>query len=98
MHGDIKVGTIFMDRNKNIKLMDSFLLKTGKTNYEVVLEDPKSMSLLSPEQLELLRIKLYDSLEGTEKNEIFMVGLTMLEVATIREGMNGYNLETLTIN
>ena len=33
MHGDIKVGTIFMDRNKNVKLMDSFLLKTGKTNY-----------------------------------------------------------------
>ena len=27
-----------------------------------------------------------------------MVGLTMLEVATIREGMNGYNLENLTIN
>lgn len=27
-----------------------------------------------------------------------MVGLSMLEVATIREGMRGYNLETLTIN
>ena len=65
MHGDIKVGTIFMDRNRNVRMMDSFLLKTGKTNYEVVLEDPKSMSLLSPEQLDLLRVKLFDSLEGS---------------------------------
>jgi hypothetical protein len=37
MHGDIKVSSIFMDKNRNIKLMDSFLLKIGKTNYEVVL-------------------------------------------------------------
>jgi len=36
------------------------------------------MSLLSPEQLDLLRIKLFDSLEGGQKNEMFMVGLTML--------------------
>ena len=48
LHGDIKVGSIFMDKNRNVKLMDSFMLKSGKTNYEVVLEDPKSMSLLSP--------------------------------------------------
>ena len=45
--------------------MDSFMLKGGKTNYEVVLEDPKSMSLLSPEQLDLLRVKLFDTLEGS---------------------------------
>lgn len=56
------------------------------------------MSLLSPEQLELLRIKLFDTLEGSTRSEIFMVGLTMLEVTTIREGMNCYNLDTLTIN
>lgn len=68
MHGDIKVSSIFLDKDRNIKLMDSFMLKIGKTNYEVVLEDPKSMSLLSPEQLDLLRIKLYDTLEGSQKN------------------------------
>ena len=62
LHGDIKVASIFFDHNKNVKLIDSFMLKLGKTNYEIVLEDPKSMSLLSPEQLDLLRIKLYDSL------------------------------------
>ena len=62
LHGDIKVASIFFDKNRNVKLIDSFMLKTGRTNYEVVLEDPKSMSLLSPEQLDLLRIKLYDSL------------------------------------
>jgi serine/threonine protein kinase len=98
LHGDIKVSNIFMDSHQNVKIMDAFFLKEGRTNYETVLEDPKSMSLLSPEQLELLRVKLFDSLVGMPHSEIFMVGLTMLEVATIREGMRCYNLETLTIN
>lgn len=68
LHGDVKVGSIFLDRDRNVKLVDSFMLKQGRTNYEVVLEDPKSMSLLSPEQLELLRIKLFDTLEGSSNN------------------------------
>ena len=62
LHGDIKVSNIFMDKNRNVKLTDSFFLKQGKTAYEVVLEDPKSMSLLAPEQLHLLKIKLFDTL------------------------------------
>ena len=37
LHGDIKVSSIFLDKFKNVKLMDSFMLKLGKTNYEVVL-------------------------------------------------------------
>lgn len=40
-----------MDKNRKVKLVDSFFLKQGKTSYEVVLEDPRSMSLLAPEQL-----------------------------------------------
>lgn len=97
-HGDIKVASIFFDSNRRVKLIDSFLMKQGKTSYEVVLDDPRSMSLLSPEQLDLLRIKLFDSLDRSSQNQMFMVGLTMLEVATIREGMKCYNLDSLTIN
>lgn len=37
-----------MDKQRNVKLIDSFFLKQGKTSYEVVLEDPQSMSLLAP--------------------------------------------------
>ncbi len=62
LHGDIKVSNIFMDKQRNIKLIDSFFLKQGKTSYEVVLEDPKSMSLLAPEQLDLLKVKMFDTL------------------------------------
>jgi 5-methylthioribose kinase len=37
LHGDVKVGSIFMDKQRNVKLIDSFFLKKGKTAYEVVL-------------------------------------------------------------
>lgn len=78
LHGDIKVSNIFMDKNRNVKLTDSFFLKQGKTAYEVVLEDPRSMSLLAPEQLDLLKIKLFDTLSLTTHKEIFMVGMSMI--------------------
>lgn len=56
-----------MDKDRNIKMLDSYFLKRGKTAYEVVLEDQNSMSLLAPEQLHLLKSKIYDSLENIEQ-------------------------------
>jgi hypothetical protein len=84
MHGDIKVGSIFMDRQRRVKLVDSFFLKQGKTSYEVVLEDPRSMSLLAPEQLDLLKLKLFDSVAQVREREVFMVGMSMIEATTIQ--------------
>ena len=51
-----------MDKDRTVKLIDSFFLKKGKTSYEVVLEDSNSMSLLAPQQLDLLKFKVFDSL------------------------------------
>ena len=56
------------------------------------------MSLLTPEQLSLLRAKLFDSRQNTAQNEIFMVGMSMIETTTILEAMRGYDLNELTIN
>jgi serine/threonine protein kinase len=84
LHGDIKVSNIFMDKHRNVKLMDSYFLKQGKTSYEVVLEDPVSMSLLAPEQLDLLKIKLFDTLSLNAHKEIFTVGMSMIEATTIQ--------------
>lgn len=36
------------------------------------------MSLLAPEQLDLLKIKLFDTLSLTTHKEIFMVGMSMI--------------------
>lgn len=33
LHGDVKVGSIFLDKERGVKLVDSFMLKQGKTNY-----------------------------------------------------------------
>ena len=67
-----------MDKQRNVKLIDSFFLKQGKTSYEVVLEDPKSMSLLAPEQLDLLKVKLFDTLSLSVHKEMFGVGMCMI--------------------
>jgi hypothetical protein len=83
-HGDIKVGSIFMDKQRKVKLIDSFFLKQGKTSYEVILEDPRSMSILAPEQLDQLRLKVFDQLGDIAKREMFMVGLSMIEATTIQ--------------
>ena len=45
---------------------------------EMVMEDPESMSLLSPEQLNKLKKKKYGKIKNIHKDEIFAVGLTML--------------------
>lgn len=50
-HGDVKASNILFDHMNTPKLIDSYFINGGKTAYEIVLENPSSMSLLSPEQL-----------------------------------------------
>ena len=47
-HGDIKASNILFDHLKSPKLLDSYFISRGKTAYEMVLENPSSMSLLAP--------------------------------------------------
>jgi serine/threonine protein kinase len=54
-HGDIKPSNILLDHIGTIKLIDSYFVSGGKTAYEIVMENPSSMSLLSPEQLDRIK-------------------------------------------
>lgn len=48
-HGDIKPTTIFIHpKTREVKLVDSFFCNNGKTAYEIVNENPKSESFLTP--------------------------------------------------
>lgn len=59
-HGDIKSSNILFDNLGNVKLLDSYFINGGKTSFEIVMEKPDSMSLLSPEQLEILKDKNFN--------------------------------------
>ena len=50
-HGDIKASNILFDHLNTPKIIDSYFVSGGKTAYEIVMENPSSMSLLAPEQL-----------------------------------------------
>ena len=47
-HGDIKPTTIMFDKKKQVKLIDSYLVNLGKTAFELILENQKSESFLTP--------------------------------------------------
>ena len=56
-HGDVKASNLLFDHLGCVKLVDSYFASGGKTAYEIVMENPSSMSLLSPEQLERIKNK-----------------------------------------
>lgn len=54
-HGDIKPSNILYDYMGVIKLIDSYFVSGGKTAYQIVMENPSSMSLLSPQQMQRIK-------------------------------------------
>lgn len=52
-----------VDGNGCPKLIDSYFINGGKISYEIVMENPSSMSLLSPEQLDTLRSRKFATIE-----------------------------------
>jgi serine/threonine protein kinase len=61
-HGDIKPSNILYDHLGVIKLIDSYFVSGGKTAYEIVMENPSSMSLLSPEQLQRIKDRQFEDI------------------------------------
>ena len=96
-HGDIKPENILFDSQGKAFLLDSYFIKNGRMAFEIVMEDPESMSLLSPQQLENLRNKKFASLETIYSDEMFAIGLSMLEAMTAEPAMECYDLKNLRI-
>lgn len=93
----MKASTILFDHLGTPKLIDSYFISGGKTAYEIVLENPSSMSLLAPEQLKRIKHRQFEDLSTIHMSEMFAVGLTMLEAMTFETAMECYNLETLEL-
>lgn len=80
-----------------IKLIDSYFVSGGKTAYEIVMENPSSMSLLSPEQMQRIRDRQFEDIATIHESEMFAVGLSMLETMTFEPAMECYDLNSLAI-
>jgi serine/threonine protein kinase len=96
-HGDVKAASIMLDHLNEPKLIDSYFVNGGKTAYEIVMEDPGSMSLLSPEQMERIKHRQFEDLLTIHEDEVFAFGMTLLEAMTLETAMEGYDLNKLVI-
>jgi hypothetical protein len=80
-----------------IKLIDSYFVSGGKTAYQIVMENPSSMSLLSPQQMQRIKDRQLEDISTIHWSEIFAVGLSMLEAMTFEAAMECYDLNNLVI-
>lgn len=95
-HGDVKPQTIYLGGDR-VRLIDSYFVNCGKTSYEIILDDPNALSLLSPEQLELYRQRMFDCLKDSAASEMFSLGMCILEAVTVKSAMECYDLEELKV-
>ena len=66
-------------------MLDSYFTHLGKSNFELVLSSPTNLSYLSPAQLTNLRKGNYSgSNENKYKNQIFSLGMTVMEAMILR--------------
>lgn len=62
-HGDIKPSNILYDHMGVIKIIDSYFVSGGKTAYQIVMENPSSMSLLSPQQMQSIKDRQFEDIK-----------------------------------
>jgi hypothetical protein len=46
-----------------IKIIDSYFVSGGKTAYQIVMENPSSMSLLSPQQMQSIKDRQFEDIK-----------------------------------
>lgn len=79
-------------------MLDSYFTHLGKSNFELVLSSPTNLSYLSPAQLTNLRKGNYSgSNENKYKNQIFSLGMTVMEAMILRNSFECYDLNLLKI-
>lgn len=91
-HGDVKLSSIFLRDERPAQILDSYFIHKGRTAFEIVLDNAQSQSFLSPEQLGLMRDRMFPKLECIHASEVYSLGLTMVEVTTVQAALECYNL------
>ena len=89
-HGDIKPAAIHVTKTRDFKICDISMLGTGKNAYENTRAG-KERPPLSPILMDGLNKKLAKPLHDPFKSDIFSLGMTMLNFATLESFEKLYN-------
>ncbi len=88
---------VLIGKNGVAKLADQSLLNPGQTGYVKTLIRA-DFAYLSPKLMEELRRQARDPLHNHYKSDVWSLGLTLLEAATLISSRTVYDWETETIS
>jgi len=81
-HGDIQPGTVMLDEQGKVRVIDSGLLHLNKTTYQRMLYDRNVKAALSPQLLEQIQQKKVNPEYDASKEESWGLGMVALCAAT----------------
>ncbi|CAK88217.1 unnamed protein product (macronuclear) [Paramecium tetraurelia] len=90
-HTHIQPDSVYLDKNDSIKLIPKGVLRL-MSGYQVVLTG-KGQALLSPQQMEGLKQKLEIPIHDIQKSDVFSLGMTFLELMTLKDSFECYNYD-----
>ena len=96
-HEDIQPKSIFLS-DEGIYKINDIQFMSENNSYNKLLMGNSDSFYIAPELLNLLKIRDFYPVFDKEKSQVFSLGITVLECATLSAVSNCYNFDSFTIN
>jgi len=96
-HGEIRPGSIFLASDKTLKLVNRRIVCDGESAYEKVKNGDPDI-YLTPEAFESVGRRQPEPFQNKYKADMFSLGMTLLECATLKKSSQIYDWNNFTVN
>jgi len=96
-HGEIRPGSCFLSLDKALKLINRRAICGGDSLYEKAKNGPGDF-FLTPSAFESIGKKEREPMQNKYKADVFSLGMTLLECATLKKSSQIYDWNNYTIN
>ncbi|CAD8046608.1 unnamed protein product [Paramecium primaurelia] len=91
-HMQIQPDTIYIDQNMQVRLIPMGILRKMSVYSQV--SNKQGKALLSPELIEQLKLNNINPVHNPSKSDIFSLGMTMLELKTLKSSFDCYSFNS----